>query len=232
MDATWTLDELAHAGPEHLDPAFVAGFDRKQGGYDAGPDLAALTGNGVGDDATVVDIGAGTGRFTLAAARRFRRVVAVEVSPAMRAVIGGRVAAAGLSNVECAAGGFLSYRREGTPAGAVFSRHALHQLPDFWKGLALDRINRMLRPGGVLRLIDLVYDFRPDEADEVIGGWLAAAVDDPAVGYTRDDYVTHLRTEYSTYRWLLEPMLDRAGFEVVDVAYRGRIFGAYTCVKR
>ena len=25
------IDELAHAGPEHLDPAFVAGYDRKQG---------------------------------------------------------------------------------------------------------------------------------------------------------------------------------------------------------
>jgi hypothetical protein len=23
------IDELAHAGPEHLDPAFVAGYDRK-----------------------------------------------------------------------------------------------------------------------------------------------------------------------------------------------------------
>jgi hypothetical protein len=25
------IDELAYAGPEHLDPAFVAGYDRKQG---------------------------------------------------------------------------------------------------------------------------------------------------------------------------------------------------------
>lgn len=25
------IDELAHAGPEHLDAAFVAGYDKKQG---------------------------------------------------------------------------------------------------------------------------------------------------------------------------------------------------------
>jgi hypothetical protein len=31
MDRSWMLDELRHAGTEHLDPAFVAGFDRKQG---------------------------------------------------------------------------------------------------------------------------------------------------------------------------------------------------------
>jgi hypothetical protein len=30
------IDELAYAGPEHLDAAFVAGFDRKQGYPDPG----------------------------------------------------------------------------------------------------------------------------------------------------------------------------------------------------
>jgi hypothetical protein len=36
------LDELAHAGPEHLDPAFVAGYERKQGYPDPAEDLAVL----------------------------------------------------------------------------------------------------------------------------------------------------------------------------------------------
>ncbi|HEX9357884.1 MAG TPA: hypothetical protein VF933_29210 [Streptosporangiaceae bacterium] len=31
MTKPWMLDELAHAGPEHLDPSFAAGFDRKHG---------------------------------------------------------------------------------------------------------------------------------------------------------------------------------------------------------
>jgi hypothetical protein len=31
MTKAWMIDELAHAGPEHLEVAFVAGFDRKQG---------------------------------------------------------------------------------------------------------------------------------------------------------------------------------------------------------
>ena len=42
MVKPWMLDELAHAGPEHLDPAFVAGFDRKQGYPDFANDLAVL----------------------------------------------------------------------------------------------------------------------------------------------------------------------------------------------
>jgi hypothetical protein len=84
----------------------------------------------------------------------------------------------------------------------------------------------------VLRLRDLIFDFRPDEAEEVIGRWLDHAAADPALGYTREDFAEHVRTEYSTFRWLFEPMLDAAGFEIVQVGYRGAIYGAYTCVKR
>jgi hypothetical protein len=113
----------------------------------------------------------------------------------------------------------------------VYTRHALHQLPDFWKALALDRIARMLRPGGVLRLRDLIYDFGPDEAAAVFTGWLEHAAADPAAGYTSADYAEHIRTEFSTFRWLLEPMLAAAGFEIVAADFEARLYGAYTCVK-
>jgi SAM-dependent methyltransferase len=139
---------------------------------------------------------------------------------------------AGLGNVECVRAGFLSYEHTGPPADAVCTRNALHQLPDFWKAIALERVARLLRPGGVLRLRDLIYDFPPGDTDEVIGRWLDGAATDPARGYTREDFAEHLRTEFSTFRWLLEPMLDAAGFEIVQVAFRDAIYGAYTCVKR
>jgi ubiquinone/menaquinone biosynthesis C-methylase UbiE len=235
MDTSWIPDELTYAGPEHLDPAFVAGYDRKAG-YEADTrsdveeDLAALAEQGV--NGTLVDLGAGTGRLALAAAPEFRRVVAVDVSPAMQHVIRDRAAQAGLSNVECVRAGFLTYEHAGPPADAVCTRNALHQLPDFWKALALERVAGLLRPGGVLRLRDLIFDFHPREADQVIGRWLDGAATDPALGYTREDFAEHLRTEFSTFRWLLEPMLDAAGFQIVQVAFRGPIYGAYTCVKR
>lgn len=231
----WIIDERTHAGAEHLDPDFVAGFDRKQGAVaaeEAAADAAVLGEHGVGEGSTVLDLAAGTGRFTLAAAPRFRRVVAVDVSPVMVEHLRGRVAAAGLSNVTAVQAGFLGYRHSGPPVDAVHTRHALHQLPDFWKALALERIARVLRPGGVLRLRDLVFDFRPDQADQVIGPWLDGAPDDPEAGYTRADLAEHLRLEFSTFRWLLEPMLDAAGFDIAEVSFRSRLFGAYTCVRR
>jgi len=231
MTKPWMIDELAHAGPEHLDPGFVAGFDRKQGYPDPAGDLTALREHGIGAASTVVDLGAGTGRFSLAAAAQVARVVAVDVSPAMLATLRDRVARAGVLNIECVQAGFLTYEHTGPPADAVFTRNALHQLPDFWKALALDRIARLLRPGGVLRLHDLIFDCQPAEAETVVGAWLEDAAGDPSLGYTRDDFTQHLRTEFSTFRWLFEPMLAAAGFAIVTAGFDGRVYGTYTCMK-
>jgi ubiquinone/menaquinone biosynthesis C-methylase UbiE len=228
----WMIDELAHAGPEHLDPDFVAGYDRKQGYPDPGDDLAVFEEHGLGGTSTVVDLGAGSGQFALAAARRFGHVTAVDVSPAMIAFLRERAAAAGLANLDCVQAGFLSYEHPGPPVDGVYTRHALHQMPDFWKAVALDRIARMMRPGGVLRLRDLIYDFGPADAAAVFQGWFDHAATDPAAGYTAEDYAEHIRTEFSTYRWLLESMLAATGFEIVSADFAGRLYGAYTCVKR
>jgi ubiquinone/menaquinone biosynthesis C-methylase UbiE len=231
MTKPWMIDELVRAGREHLDPGFVAGFDRKQGYPDPAEDLAALREHGIGQASTVVDMGAGTGRFALAVAPEVSRVVAVDVSPAMLAMLRDRVARAGASNVECVQAGFLSYEHAGPPADAVFTRNALHQLPDFWKVLALDRIARLLRSGGVLRLHDLIFDCQPDEAEAVVDAWLAGAAEDPSLGYTREDFAEHLRTEFSTFRWLFEPMLAAAGFGIVSAGFDGQVYGTYTCVR-
>ena len=229
MTDAWIIDELAHAGAEHLDPQFVAGYDRKQGNPDPGEALAAFEAHGLGPDSAVIDFGAGTGQFALAAAHRFGQVTALDISPVMVDVL--REHGAGLPNLRVLRAGFLSYEHDGAPVDGVYSRHAFHQLPDFWKTIALDRIARILKPGGVLWVRDLIYDFQPSEASAVFGSWFDNAATDPAAGYTREDYLEHIQLEFSTYRWLFEPMLAAAGFEIVDVKYQARVFGEYTCVK-
>jgi SAM-dependent methyltransferase len=228
----WMPDELAYAGPEHLDAEFVAAFDRKQGWPDPGPDIDMLRSRGLAGSSTVVDLGAGTGQFALPAATVFGRVVAVDVSPAMVAHLRAAAVHRGLSNVDVVRAGFLSYHHEGEPADAVHTRHALHQLPDFFKALALHRIAGLLRPGGLLCLHDLIYDFAPCEATEVFDDWFAGAATDSAAGYTAHDYAEHIRTEHSTFRWLFEPMLDAAGFDILEVGFRGRVYGSYLCRRR
>ena len=51
------------------------------------------------------------------------------------------------------------------PFDLVISEYALHHLPDFWKAVALERMAGFLRPGGTLRLRDLVRG-RPGGLDE------------------------------------------------------------------
>lgn len=226
------FDESARAGAEHLDREYVAGYDRKAG-TDPAEDLAVLRDLGLGESDTLIDLGAGTGTFALAAAPYCRLVVAVDVSPVMLDVLRMKAEQLGVTNIECVQGGFLSYRHRGDPADFVYSRNALHHLPDFWKVLALERIASFLKPGGVFRLLDLVFSFDPVDAPQIIAAWLAGAADRPEIGWTRAEFETHLREECSTFSWLLEPMFDRTGFDIREATHSdSQIYAAYTCLKR
>jgi SAM-dependent methyltransferase len=227
----WWLDELAHAGPEHLDAEYVSHYTSKAG-FDPSDDIDALVALGLDGESTVVDLGAGTGTFTVAAAAVAGRVVAADVSPPMVATLRATVAQRGLDNVSVRSAGLLSYVHEGAPPAFVYSRNVLHQVPDFWKAVALARIHDLLPVGGVLRLRDLVYDFEPDDAAAALGRWFAGAVEDPAHGWTAGELAEHVRAEHSTFTWLLEPMLDHAGFEVVDRTTSRGAYAAYTCRRR
>jgi FkbM family methyltransferase len=227
----WYLDETAHAGPEHLDVAYVAGYDRKAQ-VDPSADVAHLVELGLGKDSTLIDMGAGTGMMALAAAPLCKRVVAVDVSPAMLGALRREVNQRGLRNVECVQAGFLSYEHQGELADFVYSRHALHQIPDFWKAIALRRIADILRAGGILRLRDLFLSCQVHEVDAVVEAWLAGAAEDPQAGWTRTELETHLREEYSTFTWLFDEMLRRAGFAIHEASStQSQIYAAYTCIR-
>jgi SAM-dependent methyltransferase len=226
MKTRWLLDEEAHAGGEHLRSEYVAGYDRKAG-FDVDPDIELLRRHGLGPDAVLVDIGAGTGVLAAAAAPLCRRAVAVDPSPAMLAVARGR------GGFECVRAGFLTYQHAGDAPLLVYSRNALHHLPDFWKAVALRRISSMLVPGGVFVLRDIVYSFEPDEADGVFEAWFAAAPAQPEDGWTRAELEAHVAGEHSTFSWLLEPMLEHAGFALDDVWHsETRTYARYVCTKR
>ena len=232
MDAPcWFPDELAHAGDEHLDPEYVLGYDRKAGA-DPTEDVALLRDLGLNETHTLIDLGSGTGTLALAAAPLCRRVVAVDVSGAMLSILKEKTQRLGVENIECVQGGFLTYGHRGEPADFVYSRNALHHLPDFFKALALQRIASILGAGGALRLHDLLFSFDPREAYHVIEAWLASAAEQPERGFTRPEIEKDVREEYITFSWLLEPMLGRAGFEIQDARHHAsRCYSAYTCVK-
>jgi SAM-dependent methyltransferase len=221
----WYPDEPALAGPEHLETEYVAGYEAKTQ-LDLDAALALLRRHGLGSDTTLVDLGCGTGLLAAAAGAEARRVVGVDPSTAMLQVARRRS-----DGVEWVEAGFLTYEHEGEPPQLVHSRNALHHLPDFWKGVALARSHDLLAPGGVLVLHDLVYDFELAEAESRIEEWLAAAAPTPAEGWTRPELETHVRSEHSTFSWLLEPLLEHTGFEILERDVRGGIYASYVCAR-
>ena len=187
VERGWLPDELEYAGAEHRDPLYAAGYDAKTG-FAVGPDLELLQRLGVGTTSTLVDLGAGTGLLAAAAAPYCARIIAVDPSPAMLEVARARGA-----TIECVEAGFLTYEHVGEAADAVYSRNALHHLPDVWKAVALDRIADLLRPGGAFILRDILFSCDPDELGDVLEAWFGAAATDPREGWTRAELEAHVR---------------------------------------
>lgn len=225
MTADWIIDEKRHAGREHLDPERVAQYDEKIP-FDPAEELDLLMEYGLGESDVVVDFGAGTGVFPLAIADYCERVIAVDVSGPMLDAVREKAEARGVRNIEIVHDGFVSYTHDGAPASFVFSKNALHHLPDFWKVEALKTVRETLEPGGIFRLRDLVYSFPPRDSYESIQSWLAEM---DSSEFTEEELHDHFREEFSTYGFLLESMLEESGFEILDAEYSDGFYGAYTC---
>jgi SAM-dependent methyltransferase len=230
MKPVWWLEEVAYAGEEHLDESYVAGYDTKAR-VDPTEDIEKLVSLGLGESSVLVDLGAGTGVFSLAAAETGAAVVAVDVSRPMVDSIRRRAEESGLDNITVVRAGFLSYDHALPPADFVYTRNALHQLPDFWKVIALNRIAALIRTGGHLLIRDLVFDLEPDDVEEGIAEWMSGATDDPARGFTAEELAEHVRKEFSTFTWIFEPMLQRCGFEILEQSSRRSAYGTYLCRK-
>jgi ubiquinone/menaquinone biosynthesis C-methylase UbiE len=223
----WLIDEASYAGRENLDAGHVARYDTKEDAS-ASDEVALLEGAGIARDAVVLEFGPGTGQFTVEIAPACARVIAVDVSAPMLSCLQAKIAALGLVNVEVVRAGFLTYEHAGEPVDLIYSRFALHHLPDLWKAVALSRLRRMLRTGGALRLWDVVYDFAPADAEDRLEAWCATGGDAVDSGWTRAELEEHVRDEHSTFSWLLEPMIVRSGFEIAQAEHsEDGIFAKY-----
>jgi ubiquinone/menaquinone biosynthesis C-methylase UbiE len=113
----------------------VESYDRNQG-TDPSRDRVLLDRLNVGQGTRIVDLACETDSFIVEAAKRGAVAHGVDVSERMLEFTRRRAAAAG-SGVSLHHAGFLTYRHPGTPADVVTIKSVLHQLPDFWKQIAL-----------------------------------------------------------------------------------------------
>ncbi len=211
--ATWHYDEFRQVGKDFGLPEEVEQYDPSHAQFrDAEAEARAILDRldlAPGDH--LIDFGCGTGILALLAAERGIRVTAVDVSRAMLAKLRSRIEERSMDNIETLHAGFLTADLPPSSADAIVSSLSFHHLPDFWKGIALRRLHALLEPGGRFFLHDVVLaEERPLETIqdfidrmETLGG-----------DFLRDDAETHFREEFSTYDWILEGLLSRAGFRI------------------
>jgi SAM-dependent methyltransferase len=120
-------------------------YERGRPGYPREIVEAAVAALGLGPEATVVDVGAGTGKLTRLLVERFARVVAVEPLRPMRELL-----AASLPRVDAREGTAERLPLGDGDAAAVFVAEAFHW---FDGPAALAEAARVLAPGGGIVLL-------------------------------------------------------------------------------
>jgi putative AdoMet-dependent methyltransferase len=181
-------------------------------------------------DQSVLEIGTGTGEFALAAARCCDRVYAVDLSAGMLRYAEKKAQARGVANVEFLPGGFLTYRHEGEPLDGIVSQIALHHLPDFWKQIALLRMAEMLAEGGKLCLRDVVYSFDLAEHEKFFDYFISKSAEKAGTKFA-SSILSHVKNEYSTMDWIMQGMIERAGFKIERAKQSHGFFALYLCMK-
>ncbi|MGH9279475.1 MAG: class I SAM-dependent methyltransferase [Acidimicrobiales bacterium] len=151
--------------------------------------------------ATVLDVGAGPGRFSLAIADRAERVVAVDPSSKMLAILRRRAREAGIANVKTVTGTWMDAAVE--PADVVLCSHVLP--------LIADAVPFVTKLDAMARRRVLLY----------VGAFSADAVLDPFWRYFHDTPRRPGATWVDAVR-LLEDMGIRPDIEVVEVRNRNR----------
>ena len=101
----------------------------------------------------VCDIGAGTGRFTLPAAQRARRVIAVDAVPALLDRLDARARAEGLDNIEIRRGRFAALPLPDGSVDVAVACSAFTSSGPHGGVTALAEAERVVRPGGVVAVI-------------------------------------------------------------------------------
>ena len=175
-------------------------------------------------------MGAGTGAFALYAAPKCKHIYAVDVSQPMLDYSRQKAEQLGLQNITFCHGGFLTYEHQAELADAMVSVAVLHHLPDFWKLVGLQRAANMLKPGGRLLLFDVVFPSDMTGYEARFDGWIQSMAEKVGAEFAAEAE-THIRDEYSTFDWIMEGLLNRAGFRIDQAEYMDGFGATYLCAK-
>jgi len=166
-------------------------------------------------EAPVLELCCGTGGVTIELARRFERVIGVDLTPSMLKRARRRLERAGIQNVELREAEVSTLRfPEGQFAAVVISL-GMHELPRWTRDLLLAQVARWLKPGGRFVFCDCVKP--KNRVVAALFSWIGRLViekhfgeylDYPLVerleehGFTLARKSRHLLSCYETSAWL------------------------------
>lgn len=233
MEYRWLYNERSAPGVNYDDSEVAAKYDETHSSlYDPVEQACEILDQlDITEDSVLVDLGAGTGTLAVEAAKRCKRVFAVDISPSMFCYARMKAEKSGMKNIDFIESGFLTYEHKSDEPDVIVSLIALHHLPDFWKAVALQRIYDLLKPGGQFLLSDCAYSFPLSEYQTVYSSKMSrrkSQVSRRLFEQMQQDS----STEFMTFTWILEGILDRVGFVVEKAAYATELSVLYICRKQ
>ncbi len=228
--STWLYNEFKQIGKDYGSPQEVEMYDSSHSSFrDVEKEShIVLDRLGIDTNDVVIDFGSGTGSFAIQAALRCATVYAVDVSQAMIDYAKTKADKAGISNIVFCHRGYLTFDSDGPIADFIVSTFAFHHLPDFWKGIALHHMYNLLKPGGQLYIHDAILE-EPGAMNNIAA--LIEKLSDAGGDFLKQDAEDHFKKEYSTYDWIMDGLLSRAGFIVDNKEIEDGVIGTYYCTK-
>ena len=230
----WVYDEYKHYGVDYSDEKQAENYDnqhQKFRDYEKEfNEMIEFLSLKETNDLSMIDLGCGTGATSVYAAKIFKKVYGVDVSDMMINQAKSKAEKEKISNIEFVNAGFLTYTHKDEPADLIITKAAFHHLPDFWKQVSLLKMNRMLKKGGVLYIFDVVFHFDAPEYETKIDNWVMD-FEVKAGSKFRKEVDTHIRDEYSTFSWILQGLIERAGFKIKQSRTVDGFLTEYHCIK-
>ncbi len=219
-------------GVDYLDSKIAGEYDKEHQSFrnfkaEAEDILEKLK---ITEEDVVLDFGCGTGGIALNLTPFCKKVICVDLSSEMLDILESKAIKQNITNIETHINGFLTYHHEGDKVDKIVSKFALHHLPDFWKSIALLKMANTLKTGGKLYLSDVVFTFEPSDHESSIKGMIED-MRDMASDSMVDETITHIKEEFSTYDWVIEGLLEKAGFSIDSKIMEDQNYLTYVCSK-
>jgi putative AdoMet-dependent methyltransferase len=228
----WCYNELLQVGVDYANSKEVEKYDaRMQKLRNIKKEIELLVeATAPSAEAAILEIGTGTGEFAIALSKFCKKVCAIDVSPVMLEYARAKAASRKIGNIEFRHAGFLSYEPAGEQYDIIFTQLALHHLPDFWKSVALTNVYGLLKKGGKFFLKDVVFPSAVKNYETFFNGVIESIENSAGAEFTKE-IKEHIKKEYSTLDWIMENLLIKSGFDILQKNVENGFIASYLCSK-